>query len=494
VIEHKNGVNKVVETEIKQKITDVFWEKGIIIDKSLTYLNEQFRKLPSFVIDFLVAEMVDQNDPSPGLERINQLLIDHYMESSEKELVKSKIREQGEYVLIGRIYCRFDENKDSYWVDVPALGNQYIRINPYLIAEHGETLLTTGVWGVFKIVYDDSFSVKTKRYPFVITEFKPMQITGIDVDKWVESRKQFTDDEWIDLMINSIGFDPDCLSQEEKLLYMVRLVPFIEANINMIELGPTMTGKTFGCQSLSSYGFVVSGSQTTVASLFYDKLRRRLGLFGHRDVVAFDEFASSRGGNKWSGQGDLIDLLKDYMNSGRFGRGTAEFVSDCSTVFLGNIDCDRENRTVSVRCRNLFSPLPQVVNRDRAFLDRIHGFIPGWRIGPIRESDLSKSYGFMADYISEIMHRMRSRNYANIILQNVDFGRMGQRDQRSLVRIGSGLLKLLYPHKTTETVTYEELTAVLDVAVDLRQRVLDQLVVISPGEFGNIKLSYSFKE
>ncbi len=204
----------------------------------------------------------------------------------------------------------------------------------------------------------------------------------------------------------------------------------------------------------------------------------------------FDEFASGRGGNKWSGHGDLIDMLKDFMNSGRFGRGTAEFASGCSIMFAGNIDCDREKRMVSTRYRSLFAPLPQVVNQDRAFLDRIHGFIPGWKIPQIREFKLAKGPGFMADYISEIMHKMRDRNYAPVILNNVDFGQMSQRNQRSLVRIGSGLLKLMFPHRTADTVEPDELKTTLDVAIDLRQRVVDQLAIISPGEFKGIKLSY----
>jgi ATP-dependent Lon protease len=485
---------KMTGIETKQKIVDVFSEEGVIVDKSLGCLNEQFRKLPAFVVDYLISSMVDPKDPKPGLDSIENLLNDHFMDSDEKELVKSNIRERGSHILIGRIRCRFDESRDQYWVDVAALGNQNVRIDPYLIAEYGEVLLTTGAWGVFKIEYDNSFVLRNKLFPFIVTEFKPIQITGIDLNTWVERRKQFTDDEWLNLMITSMGFDPDNLSYDEKLLYMVRLVPFVESNINLCELGPPETGKTFNYQSLSSHGFVLSGGKTTVASLFYDKLRRQLGIIGYRDVVMFDEFASDNGGNKWSGQGDLVDMLKDYMNSGRISRGTAEFASGCSLVFAGNIACDREKKEVAARYRNLFAPLPQAVNRDRAFLDRIHGFIAGWRIPQIRESNLAKTVGFMADYLSEIMHRMRNRNYAPVILDNVCFGNMSQRNQRSLVRIGSGLLKLMFPHRTPETVTNQELTTVLDVAVDLRGRVVDQLAIIAPAEFKGVDLSYKIKE
>jgi len=483
----------MIEAGVKSKVSTIFNERGIIVDKSLVHFSEQFCKLPAFVVDYLIAEMVDPDNPNPGFEQINKMLDNHFMDSDQKELVKSYIRERGEYTLIGRIRCRFDEGKDEYWVDVSSLGNQYVRINPDLIDRYGDILLTTGAWGVFKIVYDESCVLRKKLYPFLITEFRPIQITGINVDTWVDRRSQFTDDEWLDLMITSVGFDPSVLSLQEKLLYMVRLVPFIEPNVNLIELGPPETGKTFAYQSLSSYGFVVSGSQTTVASLFYDKLRRQLGLIGYRDVVMFDEFAGGRNGNKWSGQNDLIDILKDFMNSGKFGRGTAEFASGCSIVFAGNIDCDRKNRKVAARHRSLFAPLPYIISQDRAFLDRIHGFIPGWQIPQIREAKLAKDYGFMADYVSEIMHRMRSRNYAPLILNNIDFGQMSHRNQKSLIKIGSGLIKLIFPHRTIDTILPSELEQILNAAIDLRKRVVDQLAVISPNEFSDVELEYQIK-
>jgi len=482
-------------TEGKNKVLDIFPERGIVVDKSLTVLNDQWKKLPSFVVDYLISEMVDPADPTDGISKIIELLDKHVINADQKDWIKSVIREHGSYTLLGRLKLRYDEKIDQYWCDVECLGNQHVRIDPFLVAEYGENLLTTGAWGVFEISYDDSFVLRNKLFPFLVTSFKPIQIVGIDIDTWISRRNKFSQNEWLDLMITSIGFDPTCLSEEEKWLYMVRLVPFIEENVNLIELGGCMTGKTFTAQSLSSYGFVISGSQTTVASLFYDKLRRQLGLVGGRDVVIFDEFAATGVANKWSsGQSSLVDLMKDYMNSGRFGRGSFECASGCSFMFLGNIDCNIEKREVSSRYRSLFSPLPQIINRDRAFLDRLHGFLPGWKISTIKESSMAKTPAFMADYLSEIMHRMRNRSYYHVIQQNVDFGKMGQRDQRSLVRIGSGLLKLVFPHRSIDTIKPNELKTVLDIAVDLRGRVVDQLAIISPGEFKGVKLSYKIKE
>lgn len=475
--------------KLRDKVINKFSDRGIVVDKSLLGFSEQFRKLPAFVVDFLISAMVDPADPSPGLMKINDLLNKHFVGLDKSEWIKSQIREKGSFTLIGQLRCRYDESRDEYWGEISTIG-QNIRLDPFLIAEFGDSLLTTGIWGTIKIVFDESFVIRNKMYPFLIVDFKPIQITNVDLDSWIAKRNQFTDNEWIDLLVSSVGFDPALLDAKEKMGYLTRLIPFIEPNVNLVELGGPETGKTFNCQSISSYGFVISGSKTTIASLFYDKLRRRLGIIGHQDVILFDEIS----GAKWAGEDELVNMLKDFMNSGRFGRGTASFVSGCSIMFAGNIDCDRKSKCVSGRYRNLFSPLPHIVSSDRAFLDRIHGFIPGWEFPQIRESHFSKSIGFMSDYLSEIMHRMRDRNYATVITGWVDFGGMGQRDQRSLIRISCGLLKLIYPHRTAETIQVDELKKVLDVAVDLRQRVIQQLAVIAPTEFSGDSLSYQIRE
>jgi len=480
----------IATNDFQEKIIKAFPDRGVIINKSLLGYSDQFHKLPNFVADFLISQLVDLNNPTEGLKKINDLLDKHFIESDKSEWVKSQIREKGFFVLIGRLQCRYDESRDEYWASISALGSQNVRIDPFLIAEFGDSLLTTGTWGSIQIVFDEGFAIRSKMYPFLVSGFRPMQIVSIDLESWITSREQFTDNEWIDLLVSSVGFDPKLLNEKEKIIYLTRLVPFIETNVNLCELGPPETGKTFMGQSLSSYGFVISGSKTTVASLFYDKLRHKPGIIGQQDVIFFDEIS----GAKWTGQDELINMLKDFMNSGRFGRGVVSFSSGCSIMFIGNIDCDRKKKCVSCRYRNLFSPFPHIISSDRAFLDRLHGFIPGWEVPQIRESHFAKDVGFMSDYLSEIMHRMRKKNYAPVITSRVDFGNMSQRNQRSLVRIGCGLLKLIYPHRAVETILGEELKRVLDVAVDLRERVLKQLAVISPNEFGGVCLSYEIKE
>jgi len=476
--------------QVTEKTLSVFRDKGVVIDKKLISLNDHFKKLPRFVSDYLIAKLVKKDNPEEGLKRIDLIIREHFVDSTEKELIKSHIKTKGSHSLLGQIRCRYDQNKDQYWADIPAIGDANIRIQPDVISQYGETLLTTGAWGTVKIAFDQFFNIKSKKYPFIVTEFVPLQIIKIDVDDWIDKRNSFSTEEWIDLIVCSIGFDPDILTMEEKMLYLIRLVPFVENNVNLIELGPPETGKTFAYRSLSSYGFVISGAKTTVASLFYNKLRRKQGILCHSDCVMFDEIAHAN----WRSEGEMINLLKDFMNTGKFGRDTMEFSSDASIVFAGNIDCDREKREVKGFYSHLFACLPNIIGSDRAFLDRIHGYIPGWKVQQIAEAKFAKDVGFMADYFSEIMHQLRSRYYGDIISSNVDFGKMGQRNQVSITKIASGLLKLIHPHKESSTIEEKELKFILDHSMELRQTVLDQLAIIAPGEFKGVKLQYSFKE
>jgi len=474
-------------TKTVNKIKRIF-DNGCIVDKKLASLSDNFRKIPRFVADYLVSTFVDSEDPSPGLRKIDKLMKEHYVDSEQKELIKSRIREKGSHHLIGNIRCRYDQKIDMYWASVGALNDNNIRISPHVLAEYGDILLTTVAWATIQITFDPT-KFKGKLYPFVIMDFTPFQITSINVDEWISKREEFSDQEWLDLLISSVGFNPAKFTHREKMLYLMRLVPFIESNVNMVELGPPETGKTFNYRQLSSYGYVVSGSKTTVASLFYNKIKKQMGVLGYRDCVMFDEINDAN----FNGQEELVSILKDFMNTGRFGRDTTDFSSDCSIVFAGNINCDREEKSIHGFYRHLFMPFPELIQNDRAFLDRINGFIPGWEIQQIKESYLSKELGFMADYFSEIMHKMRDRNYGHVILDQVEFGDMGQRNQQSILKVGSGLIKLMYPHRT-DFIEKDELKLVLDIAIELRQRVVDQLAKISPKEFENVKLGYTFKD
>ncbi|GMU24153.1 MAG: hypothetical protein AMXMBFR13_42300 [Phycisphaerae bacterium] len=479
-----------IATDIDTKVLNLFGRAAI--NKSLAQYSTQFRRLPRFVADYLIASLIDPDNPGPGIAKIERLMAEHFVDSTQKEYVKRRIRESDnrQYQLFGQARVRYDQGRDMYWADVPALDDASVRIDPSLLEEHGAALLTTGAWGTLTIAYDPTFTIARKQYPFLIVGFQPMQITSIDLDEFIDLREQFTTGEWIDLLITSIGFDPERIDHQAKLLYLARLIAFVEPNVNLVELGPPESGKTYHYRSTSTYSFVVSGSNTTVASLFYNKLRRQIGLVGYRDCVIFDEIAHA----DVREMAGVFSMLKDYMNEGWFGRDTNEqFSSECGIVFCGNIETDRQTRAPRGFHRHLFAPLPRVIGEDRAFLDRIHGYIPGWLAPQIRPENYATGYGLMADYLSEVMHRLRGRNHLHIISDQVDFHGMGQRNVTAVSRLASGFLKLVYPHRSSGTILPDELTWAVDLAVGLRQRVVDQLAIISPGEFAGTKLTYSLK-
>lgn len=475
-----------IKAERENKASQIFPEPGIVVNKRLSRFSDQFRKIPTFVSDYLISKFVDPHNPNNGINKINSIISEHFVESDQKEWIKSKIKENSYWHVLANVKCRYDQQKDEYFSEIGTIGDQSIRVSPFIIAEYGDILLTSGAWGTAQVSFDPFYKRGGKLYPFVLTDFTPFQITKIDLDMFTRRRKQFTNQEWFDLLITSVGFNPANLSNEEKFVCLYRLIPFVESNVNLVELGPPETGKTFNYRSLSSYGFVVSGSKTTVASFFYHKLRKQLGIVGYKDCVMFDEISNAN----WNNIDEFTNMLKDYMNIGKFGRDTSEFSSECSIVFSGNIDCDRDKKSPKPYYSNLFAPLPDSISQDRAFLDRIHGYIPGWHAAQISERNLSDSYGFMADYLSEIMHRLRNRSYGHIILDRVDFGSTTHRNQTAVLRLASGLIKLLFPDcNLNETA----IKFVMQHSCRLRQTVIDQLAKIAPGEFKNSKIEWKLK-
>lgn len=463
------------------KLLDLF-PKETIINKSL---SNNFGKIPKYVSDYLVSQLVDVSDPQVGILKIHKLLEEHYIESNKKELVKSKIREVGRYSFLGNLSVRLDESKNEYFATINVLENNNVRIDTNILEKFGEILLTSGCFGSMVVAYDPNTLIKKKNYPFVVTDFCPLQITKIDLQSWINNRNNFTFDDWLNLIINSIGFDPLQLSFDEKMIYIYRLMPFVESNLNLVELGGVETGKTFFYRNLSNYSFVLSGSESTVASLFYNKLRRKIGLIGCKDVLCFDEIAHAKFPKE-----DMVNILKDYMGSGRFGRDNVDFNSGCSLVFVGNIDCERKTKTVKSYYQHLFKPLPPSINSDRAFLDRVHGYLPGWEAAQISEELMSKGYGFVSDFYAEILHQLRNKDYRNIISSRVIFNKISQRDQVAIVKMASAMTKILFPYSIND----DELELVMDKAIGLRKRVTDQLSIINPGEFKGSKIEYKINE
>src|SRR6266498_6024288 len=367
-----------------------------VVYKPLTGWNDAYKEFPRYVLEYLCARYVERDNPIAGQKRIDRLLQEHYVDSDAKELIKSRIKEKGEYVLLGSLQARLDAARDHYWAEVPALGDNYVRINPRVLDDHGEALLTGGAWGTMTILYDARYELGSRIYPFYIREFKPFQITRLDLDDYIAKRRLFSDDEWIDLLITSIGFNPAKFDQRVKLLLLLRLVPFVEPNYNLIELGPRETGKTYTYRNTSSRSFVVSGGKATPATLFYNKATRKLGVGGLKHLVFFDEIANTR----FDDAEASISVLKDYMQTGKFSRGDQEFSAPCSIVLGGNIETNLELRQPEAGYTHLFQVLP-VELQDPAFLDRIHAYLPGWEMPKIRPENYSIGYGMLTDYMAE---------------------------------------------------------------------------------------------
>jgi ATP-dependent Lon protease len=455
-----------------------------VVLKPLTRWNEAYKEFPRFVMEYLVAKYVSPEAPIPGQQKIDKILTEHYVDSSAKELIKSRIKEQREYILLGQLQVRLDASKDHYWAEVPALGDSFVRLGRKILKEYGDVLLSGGAWGTMVIEYDPQYELKGRIYPFYISEFTPFQITRLSLEDYLGKRENFTTEEWIDLLIQTIGFEPAKLFNREKLLMLLRLVPFVESNYSLIELGPRETGKTYTYRNTSSRSFVISGGKATPATLFYNVASRKIGILGQKDIVYFDEIAST----SFSDPEATISILKDYMQTGKFSRGPQEFTAQASIVLAGNIDTDLERKKPADHYLHLFVTLPQELVEDSAFLDRIHAFLPGWEMPKIKPENYANGYGFVTDYLAEIFTRLRRKNYQTIVSAHINFGKMTGRNQDSIKKTAAGLLKLIFPHRTLDTIQENELAVCLDIAIECRQRILDQLSILAPREFSGIDL------
>jgi ATP-dependent Lon protease len=473
---------------LDDKIIQVLGDRVIL--KPLTRWNEAYKEFPRYVMEYLVSRYVDASDPVPGQHKIDKILSEHYSESGKKELIKSRIKERSQYTLLGQLTVRLDQARDHYWATVPALGDDTVRVSPKVLAKEGDVLLTSGAWGTMEIEYDGTYEIKGRKYPFYIREFTPLQYTRLNLDDFVEKRASFSEDEWLDLLIQSIGFNPARFDRRVKMLMLLRLVPFVESNFNLIELGPRETGKTYTFRNTSSRGFIVSGGKATPATLFYNKASRKLGVVGLKHVVFFDEIADTR----FEDAEASISVLKDYMQTGKFTRGDQEFSAPCSIVLGGNIDTDLEERRPEAHYRHLFEALPPELQEDPAFLDRIHAYLPGWELPKIRPENYAVGYGLLTDYMAEIFAELRRRNFQTHVHACVDMGNMTGRNQDAIKKTTAGLLKLLYPHRSPDSVTPEEITPLLEVGVEMRKRVTDQLAKIRPSEFTGVEYACNVKQ
>lgn len=490
---------------LDRKIIDAFPNK--VVRKDLTSLMKKGANVPTYVLEYLLGMYCTTEDEEAvqiGLNKIKKILSENYVRPDQSEYVKSKIKENGQYTIIDKITVEVDEHEDKYVARFTNLKLDPFEVNSDLVV-HNEKLLVGGIWCIVKIEYvgldkpekEDAYEEdifdgnkkkrrkakrKKSRYesPFEIAALKPIQMANLDLDEILEARKDFTKDEWITLLLRSAGYEPEELTKKQKLHYLLRFVPFIQKNYNLVELGPRGTGKSHVYSELSPYSILMSSGHTTVSNLFYNMASRKVGLVGKWDCVAFDEV-----GGITQTSGDMIQIMKNYMANGSFARGSDSINSDASIAFEGNTF-----RSVAdmLRTTNLFEPFPEEFNNDSAFFDRIHAYLPGWETPKLRSSLFTTKYGLISDCFSEFCHVMRKYDFTNSFGQYFALNRnFNTRDDTAVRRTFSGLAKLIYPD---EMITKEDARELLEYAIECRRRVKEQLRKMNPGEFSDVGLGY----
>jgi len=455
-----------VQSALDRKINEHF--AGVVVRKDLVKAVKGNAIVPSYVLEYLLGQYAASDDEATiaaGIATVRQILADHYVHRNQSELVKSTIRERGRYKIIDKVTVTLNDKDDVYEAWFANLGLKQVLVEPATIKAHPK-LLVGGVWCICDIEYSHGDDPRT--VPWILGSIKPIQLSNFDFDGYVAARGAFTTDEWIDLMIQSIGFNPDLFGRRAKLLQLVRLIPFVERNYNLVELGPKGTGKSHIFSEFSPHGMLISGGEVTVAKLFVNNSNGRLGLVGYWDVVAFDEFA----GKKKRTDKALVDIMKNYMANKSFSRGVETLGAEASMVFVGNT-----SHTVPYMLKHsdLFDELPESYH-DSAYLDRLHFYIPGWEVETIRGEMFSDGYGFVVDYIAEVLKSMRDADYSDRYQQHFTLGSdISTRDRDGIHKTFSGLMKILYPH---EQATKEEIEEVLRFAIEGRKRVKDQIIRI----------------
>lgn len=463
------------------KTKDAF--RGKVVNKAHT-IDTGVDEFPRYVLEYLIDNYCAEETFQQDMEKVVRRLKETFVYGAEAEKIRHYIRENRHHSVIANLEVRLVETEDKYWGSIAAINENFANI-PESIVRQYPMLLSGGMWGTIDLTYDETLVSNKKIRPFVVTAFTPFQVSVINVDEYIEKRSEFTTDEWIDVLINSCGLDPSRMTRREKLVYLCRLIPLVETNVNMIELAPRETGKTYLYRNISYYAHVLSGGKATPAQLFINLNTGKIGEVGTRDAVVFDEIANT----DFTDPKALVSIMQGYMQDAKFSRGKREMLAFASLIFVGNIDV--QGNLPHEKYYHLFEPLPdfmQVI----AFLDRIHAYLPGWDIPKLGKESLSKDYGFITDYFCEIMHELRRVDligplrprFELVDMARTQFGVSG-RDQRAVMKTASGLLKLLYPDSK---ITDDELTEALLIACELRQRVREQLHLIAPGEYDRVKL------
>ncbi|MCC7337731.1 MAG: BREX system Lon protease-like protein BrxL [Pirellulaceae bacterium] len=452
-------------TQLDDKINQHF--AGLVVRKDLVKSIKGNAIVPSYVLEYLLGQYcatADEDSINSGIETVKEILAKHYVHRNEAGLIRSNIREKGRYKVIDKVSVDLNEKDDVYEATFSNLGVNKVIVGSDTVKKHPK-LLVSGVWCIADIEYGHS---DEKSVPWILDSLKPIQLSHFDYDAYVAARAEFTTDEWIDTLIQSIGFNPEVLGRRSKLLQLVRLIPYCERNYNLIELGPKGTGKSHIYSEFSPHGMLISGGEVTVPKLFVNNSTGKLGLVGYWDCVAFDEFA----GKKKRVDKALVDILKNYMANKSFSRGVESLGAEASMVFIGNT---QNTVAYMLRHSDLFDELPDAYH-DSAFLDRVHFFIPGWEVDIIRSELFTDGFGFVVDYLAEILKSQRNLDFSRYYAPGYSISEdISTRDRDAIHKTFSGLMKILHPHRKA---TDQEIEELLQFSIEGRKRVKDQLMRI----------------
>ena len=472
---------------IKNKLRQYF--DGKIVRKDLTKKIKEGANVPVYVLEFLLGQYCSSDDPEvieQGVENVKRILADNFVRPDEAQKILSMLRQRGSHTVIDMITVNLDIKHDCYLAEFSNLGLKAVPIDEEYPTKF-DRLLCGGIWCIVQLDYE-FIEEERNGTPIHIRKLTPIQMPHVDIDELKEGRKAFTKEEWIDVLLRSIGMEPDELNYREKWLLLTRMLPLIENNFNLCELGPRSTGKSHLYKEISPNSILVSGGQTTVANLFYNMARKTVGLVGLWDCVAFDEVAGIRFKDK-----DGIQIMKDYMASGSFARGKEEKAASASMVFVGNIN---QSVDVLLKTSSLFDPFPPEMGTDTAFLDRMHCYIPGWEIPKFRPEHFTDDYGFITDYLAEFVRELRKEQYGDALDKYFRLGKnLNQRDTIAVRKMVGAFVKLLYPDGVF---TKEEIEEILIISLEMRRRVKEQLKKLGGMEFYDVNFSYidneSFEE
>lgn len=452
---------------LKDKIIQHF--EGKVVRKDLTALVKGNNPVPAYVLEYLLGQYCaidDEEIINDGIEKVKNIIKDNYVHRSDAEIIKAKIRDSGNHKIIDKINVSLNDRANIYEAEFANLGLKRVPIPDQMVMQNQKLLSGGGVWCIINMGYSHADDTDMR---WIIVDLKPIQVANVDLQEYIDLRKEFTTDEWLDLMMHSIGLNPEYFNKRDKFIQLSRLIPHVENNYNFIELGPKGTGKSHIFSELSPHGVLVSGGDVSKARLFVNNTGNKIGLVGYWDVVALDEFEQEKGSRTDS---DLVKIMQNYMANQSFNRGKETYQATASMAFVGNT---KHNVPYMLKNSHLFESIPEGYIKG-AFLDRMHMYIPGWEVRILKSSVFSNEYGFIVDYLAELLRELRKADYSSLLHNTIELdGSLTTRDKTAIRKSFSGLAKLIYPD---QNISDEELIELLDFAVEGRKRVKDQLYII----------------